>query len=524
LSTLKLDRARTRFRKAMSIAPQERFLLMLWAVEALRSGRPDLARRFIQFTPEQEKQAVGDTYAIFPWELESLAIQSLLTPRQTVGRLYRCEDFGTAGNFTNMLRRLEDQEFGATSKTKKINIFIEMHRIGQRQFPWQRGGPNLADFYRPLYLYGQGRCAEYFAKTHGLTINDFSLVGFALFAMFSSLPYAYRPPNLRELELTPETIEAALKLLCIPVADAGPAQRNLVKQTDAAAWPIAYQPSILRQFPVLSLGGQPERLTAPVPILVLQRVTFGLYYDLLGAGGELRNEIAGRFEQYSADFTRALMPGFTVEREYGYAGKRKGVRFDSPDILIEDAGELAIVIECKATKLTVSAKFSDDPAADPKARYAEIGRGIFQLWRFFAHCRLGLAGRTLTDGTAGLVLTLDTWLVMARTLQDRVLEIATALADEDPDITAVDRRPIAFAAIQDWERLLSQSDEAGARAALAAVHQDRFIGWLLPNVDQELQGAGRNLLRYPFRPDDILPWWTKFDGGRDEDDDEDEAA
>jgi len=164
LSTLKLDRARTRFRKAMSIAPQERFLLMLWAVEALRSGRPDLARRFIQFTPEQEKQAVGDTYAIFPWELESLAIQSLLTPRQTVGRLYRCEDFGTAGNFTNMLRRLEDQEFGATSKTKKINIFIEMHRIGQRQFPWQRGGPNLADFYRPLYLYGQSTTSRLWAS------------------------------------------------------------------------------------------------------------------------------------------------------------------------------------------------------------------------------------------------------------------------------------------------------------------------------------------------------------------------
>ena len=80
--------------------------------------------------------------------------------RQGAGRFYRCEDFGTAGNFTNMLRDLEDQEFGATSKAKKIDIFIEMHRIGQRQFPWQRGGPNLADFYRPLYLYGQGRCTS----------------------------------------------------------------------------------------------------------------------------------------------------------------------------------------------------------------------------------------------------------------------------------------------------------------------------------------------------------------------------
>jgi hypothetical protein len=524
LSTLKLDRARARIRKAMSIAPQERFLLMLWAVEALRSGHPEIAARFIQFTAEQAKQAVGDTNAIFPWELETLAIQSLLVPRQTAGRFYRCEDFGTAGNFTNMLRHLEDQEFGATSKAEQIDIFIEMHRIGQRQFPWQRGGPNLADFYRPLYLYGQGRCAEYFAEAHGLTINDFSLVGFALFALFSSRPYVIRPPNLSELKLTSETIEAGLRLLSVPVDSAGAAQRELLRQTKAATWPIAYQPSVLRQFPVLSLDGRPKRLTAPVPILVLQRVTFGIYYDLTGDGGNLRNEIAGRFEQYSADFIRAMMPGFTVEREYHYDGKRKGAGYDSPDILVEDAGELAIVIECKATKLTFSAKFSDDPAADAKARYAEIGRGIFQLWRYFAHCRLGLTGRALTDGTAGIVLTLDTWLVMARSLQDHVLAVASALADVDADITAADRRPIAFAAVQDFERLLSQSDEAEVRAALAAAHEDRFSGWLLPSVDQELHGASRKRKRYPFRPDEIVPWWTRFDGGQADGDDEDEAA
>lgn len=96
MSTLKLDRARTRFHKAMPIAPPERFLLMLWAVEALRSGRPDIARQFIRFTPEQAKQAVGDTHAIFPWELETLAIQSLTIPREVINRIYRCEDFAMA--------------------------------------------------------------------------------------------------------------------------------------------------------------------------------------------------------------------------------------------------------------------------------------------------------------------------------------------------------------------------------------------------------------------------------------------
>ncbi len=523
--SLKLERARTRFRDALAIAPQDRFLLLLWAVNALRAGQTEIASRFIQFTHEQAKQTIGDDHAIFPWELETLATQSFQTPRQIVRRFCRCEDFDTATAFTGMLRNLEDQEFGALSKAKQIQIFNEVHRIGQRQFPWQRGGANLSDFYRPLYLYGQGKCADYFAATHGLSINDFSLVGFALFAMFSSRPFAIRPPNLGEVELTPETVEAALRLLSISADRAGAAQRDLVRDTGASGWPIAYQPSVLRRYPVLSLGGRPERLMAPLPILVLQRVTFELYYDLMAAGGDLRNEIAARFEQYSADFIRAMMPAFRVEREYRYAGKRKGVGFNSPDILVDQDDTLAIVIECKATKLTVSAKLSDDPAADAEMRYAEIGRGVYQLWRFFAHTRMGLTGRRMTDATAGLLLTLDTWLVAALTLQDHVLKVATALADEDVDITADDRRPIAFAAIQDFERLLSQADEAGVRAAIAAAHEQRFLGWVLPNVEQDLNGSRKKRKRYPFRPDTLLPWWTRFDGGDDgHDEDEDEGS
>lgn len=517
LSRLKLERARKRFRNAMAIAPQDPFLRMLWAVNALRAGHTEAAARLIQFSPEQAKQAFSDTHAIFPWELETLAVQSFLTPRHIVQRFYKCEDFATAATFTNMLRELENQDFGAKSEANQIQIFNEMHRIGQRQFPWQRGGVNLADFYRPLYLYGQGRCAEYFAAAHGLTVSDFALVGFALFAMFSRSPYAFRPPNLSDMELTRDIVEAGLKLLTIPLSGAGAAQRALVAETGAANWPIAYQPSILRRFPVLGVGGRPEQLMAPLPILALQRVTFELYYDLMAGGGELRNEIAKRFEQYSADFIRAMMPAFEVEAEYRYAGKRKGAAFDSPDILVDHDGALAVVIECKATKLTISAKFADNPATEAGTRYAEIGRGVFQLWRFFAHTRMGLTGRTLTDTTAGIVLTLDTWLVMAQTLRDHVLEEANALADTDTDIIPVDRRPITFAAIQDFERLLSQADETGVRAALAAAHEDRFLGWLLPSVNQELSGPGKMKRKgYPFRPDELLTWWIKFDGDADD--------
>jgi hypothetical protein len=71
--------------------------------------------------------------------------------------------------------------------------------------------------------------------------------------------------------------------------------------------PTAYQPSILRRFPLLSLKEDSESFIAPIPESLLMRVTSGLYYDLIPGGQPLLNEASDRFEQYVADYIDALM-------------------------------------------------------------------------------------------------------------------------------------------------------------------------------------------------------------------------
>lgn len=112
----------------------------------------------------------------------------------------------------------------------------------------------------------------------------------------------------------------------------------------------------------------------------------------------------------------------------------------------------------------------------------------------------------MTPATRGLLLTLDTWLVMARDLQAHVREIAAALADADPDIIEEDRRPVLFAAVQDFESLLSQTDEEAFLRTLDAGAGDRFLGWILPNISRDL-GPLTERKKYPFEPDALLPWW-----------------
>jgi hypothetical protein len=47
---------------------------------------------------------------------------------------------------------------------------------------------------------------------------------------------------------------------------------------------------------------------------------------------------------------------------------------------------------------------------------------------------------------------------------------------------------------------------------------------VLPNVERELSGARKKRKRYPFKPDDLLPWWSRFDGGEGGSDADDEVG
>lgn len=512
MSRVARDIYRKRLRHALAITGDEAFLQMTWALDALQTGREDLAARTLRFPEAAATKDIASPYAIHAWELETLVNQLLLTPKAFGPKTYLCDNFDIAAVFNNFLRKLENAE--SSLYLHKINILNEVHRIGQRQFSWQRGYLNKADFYRPIYLFGLGECAAYFERTYGISIERFTLAGFGLFSQLVKAPYTGRDLDLAQVGLSKAEFDTALVLLAIGGDRAAVELKELIRKAGGAALPTAYQPSILRRFPVLAFGRNGERLRAPIPALILQRITTGLYYDLVAGKAGLRNEVADRFEGYCADFISATMPALAVSRSYKYRGPRRAGDFDTPDILIRRDDQLLLAIECKSTKLTFAAQFDEEPAQAAATGYAELGKGVFQIWRFFSHCRRGLVNEAMRDDVRGIVLTLDTWLVASRELQDHVLTVARDLAAKDADIAEEDRRPVIFAAAQDFEQLLVSSDEDGLLATIHAAREDRFLGWLLPNVQRDLGVRGRQQKPYPFDVGDILPWWKDIDEQR----------
>lgn len=502
---LRRDRAKAKLKGMLELAAPEEFLAMIWGADALVGGRVLAASRVLTFPPEAAAAKIDSPMRVHEWELESLVSHYLSFGWKNGKLRLRCDHIQTVFNITQQLRNLENSEYVVMNDP--VNVMTELNRIGHRQFPWQRGYLNIPDFYRSLYLYGQGGCADYFEQRYGLPVSQFVMLGAAMCGQLQTRPFARRYNNYSELGLSGTQAEAGLSLLTIPLKDAKRARVDLIGKSNAQQWPSAYKPSLLRQRPIIATGADCENLWAPLPQLIMQRVTFGLYYDLVAPGGSLRNEIASRFEQYCINLLKELMPTLVVQAEHQYRGPSRGSNMLSPDILISHGGRMVMVVECKASKLSVAAQYSSDPAVDAKSRYEEIGRGIFQLWRYFAHCRLGLTGHTPEPNAPGVLLTLDTWLHVSPKLRDHVMTVATTLADSDGAIAEEDRRPIAYMTVQALEAVLGRSDESRFISTIELAASDAYRGWAVPLIKDDRLGEPSEQKRYPFDPGQLLPWW-----------------
>lgn len=427
-------------------------------------------------------------------------------PRTRIGpsKNLRCDHFGAVSDCVNALRKLENVEFRI--RKHREDITIELGRIAARQFNWQRGYVNIPQFYRNAFVYGQGECADHFEEKYGITLNRFSQIGFILFVFLKKSPNITFGKAWQGLGVGKTELEKALSLLALPfpraVKEATVKRRKIIHTAD--------KPSILRQAPCLRFGANGERIRAPLPELILERVTSGVFYDFVGAAGSVRNDYAKRFEAYSAEYLSHSLPSFEWETEFPYRMKRETLR--TPDILCERNEAVSVALECKATRMSQEAMFGEDPMND--RGYQEMIKGVFQLWRFFSHCRRGYTGRTLCYKSVGVVLTLDNWLVLAERLRTQVLEGAKKLAAEkDVEIIENDMKPIVFVAVPELERTLAIATDITFMRALKQCNTKEYQGWRLDSVHNDLaKGKVPQKREYPFkgRLGELLPWWDEM--------------
>jgi hypothetical protein len=519
-SKAKVDYHLNQLVKMFARANDASFLQMIWAVDALQSGRELAAKLHLSSYPLEaatDSLTVQSPYSIRRWELETLIVQLFLVPkelpREQGNLILDCSKFESIRETINRLRALENIE-AARYLSGDFTIWSELHRVTQRQFHWQRGYFNTPQVYRYSYLYGQGKCAEYFKQTYGFEITDLIFTGFGLFAAYQANPWVLRKTSVPEVGLTDQIVQLAFPMMSCSRDEARIATAALVTQAQeehGSPIPTALLPSILRKTPLIYVD-DPDLLISPIPETILLRVTAGLYYDLLSGGRDVINDANARFEQYCVDLINAMMERFVVGRAYRYGSK--GAQCDSPDVLVKDQGKLVIIAECKATKLTYMAQFAEDPFEAANKQYKQLAKGIFQLWRFFSHMRRGLVKEDVATDCRAIMITLDPFMQMAPDPQNkRMLAEANALADDDGNILAEDRKFVAICQIDDLEYILSRSTEDSLLASLKALNEEKYRGWMLGGV-HSATGAAKEFGKpklYPFDMEHVLPWWSRFE-------------
>lgn len=446
-------------------------------------------------------------WSIYPWELETLANELLALPK-AVHRATPCNLWETVPEVVNLLRRIDDLDF--TVKMANVNIFRELFRTTGRQFDWQRGYLNVPQFYRNIFIYGQGACAEYFRDRHRISINELTVVGFGMFANFAQRPNFAANGDFSRLNVTSAMRNKAVDILAAPW-DA----LRLMASRERQQWEtIAYRPSVLRRYPCVRYGRRGWKVRAPLPALILERITSGLFYDVIPRGGSIRDDYGHRFEQYALRFLRAMHPALKSEPESAY--RIAGNQMLSPDIIVSgnEMTHVQLAMACKATRMSFAARFADEPAAE--RGYNDIAKAIFQLWRYFSHCRRGATGRELASDAIGLVLTLDSWMVMANDIFDEILARAVAMAREsDPLIEEQDRRPIAFSSIPDCEAALSIGTVETFMKALRKSAEPEHRGGYVQHHHENDVGKDSARREYPFDDlSEMLPWWGIIETGR----------
>lgn len=509
------DRLRKKLTNHLSKAEDVGLLELVWVVDALQPERGATIPPGFDIPREARGATLGSPYALYKWELETLVNLLLVTPKNLEGRgktrKLRIDRFQSLATVANLLREFENEESGLHLDVH--NVLNEMHRTGHRQFPWQRGFFDRVSLYRYAFIYNSKECADYFIEKFGISIDKFILCGFACYGYFTSGIGLKANPEVPAIGISREDFRQFLSLTSQTIDEARSSASALwrdVRRKGGARLPLAYMPSVLRQRPIISDPPR-ERYLAPLPALIALRMTAGIYYDLANGPSQLRNSISARFETYCRSLIGRMMPEFNVKSPEKYNVGKKSM--DTPDVRIEHSGELRIIVECKATKMTFAAQFGEDPFAAAGLKYAEIAKGVFQVWRYVSHIRAGYF-KEHYDITKlkGLVLTLDNWLAMSRELQDDVLRHADALAVADGGISAADKIPVLFGSISDLEHMLAYTADAEEIFEVMERASDaRFLGWLLPNIQRELKPKDEQVRPYPFDLGEVLPWWEELD-------------
>lgn len=285
-----------------------------------------------------------------PWELEIIA-KELLIHSPTLGGK---KNFCVWSDLAKAVEKLKSLENDIVGKfISKENLLSEVKRISHRQFPWQQI-PNRNKMIRYWKIYS--KLDTYFYEAYSVSFSHFYTITMSLYGSFTknfSLKY---PPLIELGSINIEIVNQILLFVSQNYLDI----QELLRGELSMYHDYTYVYHSLVGYPLIIITyNNQDYIICPLSTFFFNRITDGIYYDLIDKNNpnvdKIKNLIGESFQEYVGEFLTALAgESMQIIPEKRYGGSRN-IK-DTVDWVVIDNDTNALFVECKAKRMTISAK------------------------------------------------------------------------------------------------------------------------------------------------------------------------
>lgn len=396
---------------------------------------------------------------ITEWQLEFIAREALSKTNFT-GR----SDPKQWIVFASMIHSsmLATQSLGRPTSDPTLII----NRVAYQQFPWQANRENQVTA-RTLFIFSKPELMRLVRCHHGLSLSDIIQLTYGIVGSFSAQCFRAGNTEFRFEGINVENTQRFVSRLCSPIEDV---QKELCDKRSLDE-DMIYSFSPFLEFPIIEFPGS-NQIVCPFPMRLWQRCIEGLYYDCLREAGrqseDFNRHLGDAFEEFILFLLREKeqRPDEVISGDIGYGTAQRPNR--TCDVFWSGTGQ-PVLIECKARKLRVDIRNSDQLTDQLKLSLNVIVEGVVKLHETVLHSLQNKFQSPIPlNGTIfGLVVTMDEWIMLARSWTEYVdAEISRRL--DAINIPENVRSRVHWRAIssEDFDRLVFVMKELNSDAIL----------------------------------------------------------
>lgn len=499
---LRHSRAERKLKRSLKRTNTLDLLAAIWSLDSVQSHGKQTQEYIKNLPPECFTKNWFDSLHINQWRLEQTINCALVCNSAAHRTQLNFQDCTNWNNLSKIFHQiLYRNDTYSEIPLKDHDIFVTLGRIGHHQFPSQISYKGINSIFRSAYLHCGQKTSEHFHDTLNLTSKAYISNIMLLYAQFTSNFLLKLPCDLSSIKVNKNDYKITLKQISLPIKEL----RELAKEERKNDPFGEHSKSALHRHPIIQINK--DTYVCPIPSLLMRRIVEGLAYDTVNADGGVRNEISTNFERYIMEFSEQIFPQFEVISEQTYGSKKRQRK--TPDVRFKQGGITRVIIECKATRIEFSSKFELSHKDEMPKKSTEIIKGIVQIWRYHDDAsQQKIENEKLCKAPFGVVLTLDTWILINIDRFNIFLEKAKELADEK-NIPESSRIPISIMSTHEFELIARQADEDTFIECLQQSHAESFNGWMVSSVFKKYFSHRKIVKAYSIenRISEYITWW-----------------